>query len=434
MGFSSIKNTGADDVLRSRLEKGPCAPVRIVSYDDAGATATLLADGPLGPGGTQVRLVQGPCQGLKLADLASGRPPARDGGNPVPATAPGEAVVFEHALARDGVLMVGKVATRMHDGMAGKVQMARMFARPTRASVSKRGPTQFVTLTDPTKARVVKDAAGFAEFVARELTSPWPGGLHGVLLRAGGECREIMADSDDRGWVESTEKFAARLGADGLFGGSPVEVIPLWTLPVGKEQFSRDANPFKLTEGPVYGPFTSLYNKGFLPSMAIIADEEVWAFGGKTGRTARTLVGLHPLRTDLRLRPENLPTPATSKVAVTPMRLFYRSEAEVDEAAAARARRRGTAPSAPARQTVTPAASVAPAGSGVARRGFGGMAARIADQPSTDAGDTPRAEAPRQVPSTARPVVGKAMFGRVMPRSRAPEPVPEDEPSPSPGF
>ena len=117
----------------------------------------------------------------------------------------------------------------------------------------------------------------------------------------------------------------------------------MWSLPVGLDQARRDVNPHQKTAGKVTGPFTSLYgtrSQAFMPSVAILTDEEEFVFGGPTGRKIRSVSGLHPLRTDLSITPATVPTSVRNNgLAVSSLRLMYKSDDLIKAIAEQRAAR-----------------------------------------------------------------------------------------------
>lgn len=361
MSLSTINRNA--EIHGNGLENGPIVAVKIEAVQGQTIQVGLLIDSPLGKAGTRFNLVQpASIRGITIGDIATGRP-ERDGVRAIHRSRPGDILVFDRGLVDGQNLLVGKLATRMHDGLTGPVQAARVYARPGRSSVSKRGAIQFTTLADPGRAIVTADEEQFRAFAAKSFAA-WPGGRHGFILRDATNTIEILADEDKV--VEPVDDFVTRLIKDNeIFGAGAIEVIPIWSIQMGRDQVVRDVDPKVPTEKPVTGSFGTLYSasgrRGFLPSIAVLTDEDEWAFGGKTGRQIRVIAGMHPLRTDLKILPDTMPTSARNKGApASPMGLLYKSDAEIAAAQAARA----------PKADISPAASSAPATSRPAPRAF----------------------------------------------------------------
>lgn len=383
MPFSSVS---ADPVrnLEFELAEAPCAPVRLESTAGGKITVGLLIDGPLGKAGTMLTLAR-PVRvgGLALEEIVAGRPHPTVAAKNVAPSAVGDVLVFENAIARGDELIVGRLVTRTHDGMSGPVQVARVLAMPTSSSVSKRGARQDAIIADPSKAVIVRNPQELEAFAKRELAGRWPGGRYGLVLRNKNDCGDILADEDPR--LETVDAFIKRLVEDNkVLEGGPVEVTPIWRLPMGREQVMRDIDPREVTNQKVVGPFTKLYankeGRCFQPSIAIFADEDEWAFGGKTGRRHRVIAGLHPLMSTATFKMTTLPTPARSNgEKVAAIRCLFKTDTDVDAAARARAERQPKAPPRPAN-----AAPVAQAA-----RGFGGLR-RTSQMTEPEHDDAPR--------------------------------------------
>lgn len=342
MPLHKLQKSGRDEGLLDAVRDGHCAPVIIERIENGEIVAGLLIDGPLGASGKQLRLTQPRGTQVSLNDLAYGRAGV-DGKRAVPPSAVGDLVIFENAIVRGSDLIVGEVATRVHDAMDGPVQIARVLARPTRASVSEKGVTQYVSLMDPSRAAMISSLDDLVSFMMTRFGEGWPGGHVTVAFRRNGACREVALDSDGK-WIEKPEAFAKRMiEVNDLLDSGPVEAIPLWSLPVGIEQARRDVNPHQMTPGKITGPFTALYGtrgQAFMPSIAILTDEDEFAFGGPTGRKVRCVSGLHPLRTDLSITPATVPSLVKNNgLPVSQMRLMYKSADAILEMSEKRAAR-----------------------------------------------------------------------------------------------
>lgn len=366
--MSKLK-TLTDDT--ERLRTSPPAPVTLTSIENGDVRACLLLDGPLGPGGTPVRLVQKPgSYGLSMDEITRG---GKRGEREISASGPGDVLVFENGYMEGDVLTVGKLGTRIHEGMTGPVQVARLLARPSKSSVSKRGVTQFATLVDPSVATVVRTREEFAAFARQHLVNEWPGGSFGLLLRTRDECADVMRDDDGKR-PETLDAFVARmLDVNKIMDdGKPVELIPIWSLPMGQEQVVREGD-VKAERASSIGRFSSLYGShrtAFQPSLVLIGDEEEWAFGERTGNFRRAVLGMHPLRTDFDLQYRTLPSKAINNTTINPIKWLYKDAADLDRSVVARNERAERHAGAKA-QAVAQMKATASAGFGSLRR-FGG--------------------------------------------------------------
>lgn len=91
-----------------------------------------------------------------------------------------------------------------------------------------------------------------------------------------------------------------------------LEVIPAWSLQMGKEQVVKDVNPKVETGKSVVGEFSSKYvadnRLGFVPSFVVVSMEEEWAFGGKTGKIIPVISSMSPVFNREPILANRLPT------------------------------------------------------------------------------------------------------------------------------
>lgn len=351
MGFASIHavNQRRSDVLFD----GAIAVVRITRIAGDKVDAMIFSDGPHGKIGTPYVLTNPIDANLQsVRDLAQGRVNPDDADKNIPASAVGDVVVFERAVADGKSLIVGRIATRVHNNFDGPVQVGRMLFKPTKASVSKRGATQFGTIMDPSKGEIVRSPEALTAFMLRELTVEWPGGRPGVIIRTRDDgSSSIMAEDLGNGEWASPAALARQLIEDNqVLANGGVELTPIWQMPIGRDQIWRDVDVRRMTSEPILGPFARLYvdpKNGFcfFPSVVILGDEDEWAFGAKTGRRQRVVLGAHPLTISSDIQVGNVPTPALSSgKLIEPIKLIYRSASEIEAATVARAARRVSSP------------------------------------------------------------------------------------------
>lgn len=319
------------------LEGAPPAAVTLMKADGDRVEAVLLLDGPLGKSGTPVILKQSSeTPGLSLREIVQG---TRRGDRDVPASGPGAVLVFDAGVMKDGVLTVGRLATRVHDGHQDALQVGYLLAKPSRISVSKKaGPFQSATLVDPSAAKRVASRTEFLAFADEHLGKEWPGGRFGLVMRTKDVCVDVQRDEDDRS-AETVQEFAVRM-VDGqrVLSDGPIELIPYWVLPMGQDQMARETNLHEETPAKV-GRFGSHYGKVqtfFQPSLVLLSNDDQWAFRAKTGRRQRTVVGMHPLRTDFKLSFKDLPSQWITGQTLVPPKWLYRGEADIAKALAER--------------------------------------------------------------------------------------------------
>lgn len=330
MSLSALSNSVVS------LEGAPPAAVTLMKADGDRVEAVLLLDGPLGKSGTPVVLKQpSDIPGLSLREIVQG---ARRGDRDVPASGPGAVLVFDAGVMKDGVLTVGRLSTRVHDGHQDALQVGYLLAKPSRISVSKAGPRQSATLVDPSAAKKVASRPEFLAFADEHLGKAWPGGRFGLVMRTKGICVDVLRDEDDRS-AETVQEFAVRMvDSQKVLSDGPIELIPYWVLPMGQDQMAREANLREETPAKV-GRFGSHYGKVqtfFQPSLVMLSNEDEWAFKAKTGKRPRTVVGMHPLRTDFRLSFKDLPSQWITGQTLVPPKWLYRGDADIAKALAER--------------------------------------------------------------------------------------------------
>ena len=322
-----------------RLIDAPPVAVTLLSTDPSHIEAVLLLDSRIGSSGTKVVLQQARgAGGISLDEIIKGG--ARNDKD-IPASGAGAVLVFEAGTLKDGVLTVGRLATRVHDGHQDLLQVGYILARPSRISVSKRGAIQSATITDPSVATMVRTKDDFESFVYEHLGKEWPGGRFGLIMRTRSECVDILRDEDDKS-QEDLKSFIHRLIVDNdVLGDGPIELIPCWNLPMGQEQMARELDVRTETKARV-GRFGSLYGQSqtaFMPSLVLITNDDEWAFKNKTGRRPRTIVGMHPLNTSLKLKSRELPSPEITGSKMVPPKWLYKNSIAMEQALSERQRR-----------------------------------------------------------------------------------------------
>ncbi len=430
MALGALTRNGG---VSERMDGAPS----VTALAKADGTVTVLYAAGRIPAGKAMRLRPAPdWRGPPPADLLAGI--AKDkGGKPLPRTAPGEPIVFTAGYADGDDLVVQGLAGRVHDAVVGKAQVAYALASPSRTSSSDRGLTQFVTVADPSASRRVSTAEQLADLARAMAARAWPGGMPGFLFRDGSSTTlEEYPDRLARGH-ERPEAFVARLDRSGLFRDGTVEALPIWSIPMGRDQVMRERlSPTERTAGPRAGAFTSLYKldasnrRSFAPTVLLLGDEEEWAFGGKTGANRRVVLAAQPLGLGDGHGRASMPSAVRAPKGVTPwgFKVAEPDESRLEAAASARAAR------APGPATPTATAS-AP------RMGIFGRPVPRAAAPATPAPAaaprpmgrlgmaTPAACAPAGAAPSRQPAAPARGLGRLRP---APA-FEDDEPSHAPG-
>jgi len=209
----------------------------------------------------------------------------------------GDIIGFERGYVENNKVMVGAVAARVHDKLLGEVQVMTAMTRPTKAVVNKKGALQSGIIADGAKAMVVNSVEGLRAAFDRIRSERWPGGNPGFIIRDN--------DGQTDTFFQTSEKTIDHLIEDLIHADvAPaadylLELIPAWSLPMGKEQIVKDVNPKNETGKAVVGKFSSQYmtgnELGFLPSLVIVSMEEEWAFGGKTGKIIPVISSMAPV-------------------------------------------------------------------------------------------------------------------------------------------
>lgn len=210
---------------------------------------------------------------------------------------PGDIVCFDKAYINKGNAAVGIVTARTHDKMRGNVQAITCMAKVSRASVSERGATQFISIINPAEAMIAEHMDHVKRAFEIVSEKKWPGGEPGFIIRQNGGAGITWT-------LKKGEKFQALLEDleynEVFADGAKIELIPAWSLPAGRDQVSLDVDVRKNTEA-VFGPVSTLYQTdarkgltGYVASLAIIGEEEEFAFGGPTGKVIRTVSGIQP--------------------------------------------------------------------------------------------------------------------------------------------
>jgi len=361
-GISATEGATGPDALSG-------AGLAVVRVEPDGVSGLVMFGGPHAPAGKVYRLVDsGIDRGIPLDAILAGRPQRGDEKH-VPRTAPGDVIVFSLARAHGHDLSCGAVVARMHDGMAGPVQALHVLARPGPLSVTKLGAIQSVRLADPAAAKVVGTAKDMETFAAAMSARPWPGGQLGFILRDAsmpfakmGEERARVAHEvapDDK---ESMAAFLRRLVVDNeILKDGPVEAIPTWRMPLSVAHMFREGIDLKVPQreprvgavGRHYKLDGSRQSLGYQPSFVVLADDDEWAFGARSGRKVRTCMALQPLGTGSAINKAAMASAVRDRDRLGKERRPHRctslfaDAAAVERAALGRAERRGDPPAAP---------------------------------------------------------------------------------------
>lgn len=257
----------------------------------------------------------------------------------------GDVIAFDAAYVEDGIARVGAVAARTDDLLMGNVQVLTAMARPSLSKVSKKGASQSLTIVDGKAASIARDydsiETAFKKVTARE----WPGGSPGFVMRN----REgIVGEFFEEG--DSDIKYLIEELKAGEYLEKPndlIELIPAWKLPMGRGQVVRDVNPKVETPKPVAGQFTQKFiskgKRGFIACLVVVADEEEWEFGGKTGKINRTASSVVPVFKRPPVDPNDLPTSILPMGGVVNTVLTLYNDEQLAKMVKARADRVGTA-------------------------------------------------------------------------------------------
>lgn len=292
---SSVKSVDSTEHIQSvqGLARGEPLLVTVESIvDDKTIKAKLIIDGLGTKEGTSVTVEQAVAS-PNFRSLAN----AITGSDRIAPLRAGDVVCFDKAYVNKGRAAVGIVTARTHDKMRGQVHAMTCMAKVSRASVSTKGATQFVSIINPAEAMIAENLDHVK--LAFEIVSAkqWPGGEPGFIIRQNGGGGITWT-------LKKGEKFQALLEDlehnEVFDGGAKIELIPAWSLPTGRDQISLDVDTRKET-GPVFGPVSTLFQTdlrkgltGYVPSLAIIGEEEEFAFGGPTGKVIRAVSGIQP--------------------------------------------------------------------------------------------------------------------------------------------
>jgi hypothetical protein len=213
---------------------------------------------------------------------------------------PADVIAFETAYRYNGNVFAETISARTNDMMRGHVQVITAMARPTKATVNKKGALQSLVITDGLGAKTARASDKVRDFFKWVKSQPWPGGAPGMIIRdhAGFIKKEFFEEgrSTIDSLIEDLEFDEVFSGPNGL-----IEMIPAWRLPMGRDQVTRDVNPKVEVSGYV-GAFTkSFVSKetkgfpGFLPCLVVLSKEDQWEFGANTGKQAMVAAGVQPL-------------------------------------------------------------------------------------------------------------------------------------------
>lgn len=277
-----------------------------VSGDEVAIKGFLVVDAFGTKANTRVTVMQAPAHRGYNSSLAA----AVHGTDRVAKLVKGDIIAFNAAYVENGVARVGAVAARTDDFLVGKVQVLTAMAKPSLSKVTKKGASQSLIMADGKAASIVRKYDDIPPLFEKVALREWPGGSPGYIMRnRSGVVGEFTAEGD-----QDINFLIDELRA-GEFLEKPndlLEIIPIWKLPMGKGQVIKDVDPRTETPKPVAGAFTKKFihkgARGFLPCLVVVADEEEWAFGGKTGQVIKTASSVVPVFDRVPVSAEDIPT------------------------------------------------------------------------------------------------------------------------------
>ena len=372
MSLANLQRSSSRNGVEQFGDAGPVAATL-----DTDGLCTVVLGNAFAKRGQRLKPILSRASGTTIEAIRDGAP-ASEGKKAVARTGPGDLVVFRAAYVEGDTLVGDRIVSRIHDGMKGRVQIAYALARPTRTSVSKRGISQRMNIIDPSSAAKVSKREEMLALVREVYARAWPGGDPIFMFRDGARTEDVEIENDGKK-RETPEEFVARMvDVNKLLSKGPIEIIPKWTLPMGREQVMREGLDPKIDAKGVDGKFTSLWpanarERGYVPTLLILGDEEEWAFGQGTGKTQRTVLGAHPMNTTRPAFPNDVATAVRRTKDAVPfgVNLLVKSDSDLDAAAKAREFRNPKPSVTPSR----PAAEDQPAARGPAP--FPGMLRRM---------------------------------------------------------
>jgi hypothetical protein len=270
-----------------------------------------------------------------------------EGNNYISPLRKGDIVCFDRVFLADGDAVTSRVTSRTHDNMLGNVQFAMGMAKVSASSVTKRGPTQSVTLLDGSQAFQVFDAEDVRAVYEKVCATSWASGEGGFAIRTAARTRgsEYHVSKD-----RPLAAFIEEMQAQGYLDGQKwLELIPARRFAVSREQVMRDIDireETAKTYGKVskqYLPLKSAY-PGYRQTGVILCDEEEYAFGGKTGLIHRVVGGIQPLNAEAPIDVRRVPSRIHDQPnKVRPLDLLFQ-EATMERMANERASRRPERP------------------------------------------------------------------------------------------
>lgn len=244
---------------------------------------------------------------------------------------PADIIAFDNAFEFEGEVLVDQISARTSDTMRGQVQVITAMARPSKSRVNAKGALQSLTIADGKHGYAATSTDKVREMFEWVKAQPWPGGTPGLLIRdADGYATEFFEEGRKtiNTLIEDMEHEDVFANSDAV-----IELVPLWRLPMGRDQVIKDVDPRQETAEQA-GPFTRKFISpetrnypGFLACLVILADEEQWEFGGKTGKVIRVAAGVQPLYKDSPKPRERLPSRVrTCKGTVNTVNTLYDRE------------------------------------------------------------------------------------------------------------
>jgi len=340
MNLNKLKQSdvGNLEIARERLRGGEALAVRFERADRTpeGLTvvAELLTNAYKAPAGKRIMIRQAP--GISGRDSLE---EVVNGSERASKSVPGDIVCFSSSFIKDGIAFVGKATARTHDGIVGKHQVVTAMARCSQSRVTKRGPSQFLTIADGDAAIIaatVEEVIGVLQDAEKRI---WPGGDAGLIMRN----REGATIEWFNGFDRDAAYLAEELRAEETMVWQRLEVIPAWRIPMGRDQIMREIDPTK-EAGPTSGPVTSQFEhkdnrfkQGFLPCVIVLSEEDEWAFKAKTGKKIRVVSGVQPIFGRVPVLANRLPSAVRKNSGNSNTVLQVFSDEEIAKAAARRA-------------------------------------------------------------------------------------------------
>lgn len=294
------------NVARDRLDAGKPLVVTITGIvDDGEIEGSLLVEAFGTRAGTKV--------GIRQAPGIEGRNSLQHilrGSEKVPPSRVGDVVAFSKSYVDNGIALVGHATAREHDWLEGPAQVMTAMARASQSRCTKKGASQYLTVTDGSGATVASTVDHVLAALEDAASNRWPGGNAGLIMRdVQGNAFEFFL-----GFDRDADYLRDELVHHGTLDNGKLEIIPAWRVPMGRDQLMREIDPRKGETKGQSGPVTrmfehaSLRGQGFLPCLIVAADEVEWSFGAPTNKRSRVITGLQPIMGRIPVAAERLPS------------------------------------------------------------------------------------------------------------------------------